>query len=192
MADINLLSTNNESRGFRSKGAPLFVKILSVLLLLVVLYYGYLWFYSSRIQNQITEWKDKTAQVQAQAMNQKERKEVVTRQGQIQNLDQLIKNHVSWSYLLPELARVTLKSAVYSSISADEKGSLTLTVTAPNYADLDKYLQVFDLPQYNQQFSEVRILSINKIQNEDRVYTQMKIQLKFNPDFIRNRLSNAQ
>jgi predicted glycoside hydrolase/deacetylase ChbG (UPF0249 family) len=86
------------------------------------------------------------------------------------------------------LARVTLKSTSYASIQATAEGLLNVSITAPTYEDLDKYLQVFDLPQYNEQFSEVKILSITKTQDENSVQNEMKLQLKFNPAFIRNRL----
>ena len=112
---------------------------------------------------------------------------MITRQGQLQSVNGLIKNHMSWSYLLPELARVTLRSSSYTTISADSTGTLTMSVSAPNYSDLDQYLQVFNLPQFNQQFSDVKVLSVSKAQEGSNLTTQMRIELKFKPDFIRNR-----
>lgn len=187
MPDINLLSTNSQHSSYANTGAGLAVKILGVLLVLVLLYWGYLAYAVSQAHKDLATMTAKTAQVQSDAMNRKERNELITRQGQLQSLDGLIKNHMSWSYMLPELARVTLRSSSYTTISVDTAGLLTMTVNAPNYSDLDEYLQVFNLPQFNQQFSDVKVLSINKTQEGSNLETQMRLQLKFNPDFIRNR-----
>jgi hypothetical protein len=188
MADINLLSTNNQSPVAAQHQASLVVKIIAVVLVLVVLYYGYLWYQASRVNNRIEYTQSQIGKTQAEALAMKERSALITRQGQLQTADTLVKNHVFWSYLLPELARVTLKSTSYATIAATSEGVLNLTVTAPSYADLDKYLQVFNLPQYNKEFSDVKVLSIIKAQDENTLSNEMKLQLKFNPAFIRNRL----
>lgn len=188
MADINLLGTDNSNYNFAKTGASLAVKILVGLLVLVLLYYGYLRWQVSRTENSIRDMQAKTSQVEADALGRPERGEVVTRQAQLQNLDSLIKNHLYWSGMLPQLARVTLKSASYAGLNADTNGTLSLDVIVPNYAEADKYIQVFDLPEFNQQFSDVKVLSINKIQQGSTVQVELKLQLKFNPDFIRKSL----
>lgn len=186
MADINLLSNNGGSSSFSKSRASWVVRILSVIMVLVILYYGYLFIAIRSSNNQLADWKSKTVQAQADAISRKDRAELLTRQGQLQNINTLIKDHMYWSYLLPELARITLKSANYTSIAADSKGLLTLTVTANSYSELDKYLQVFNLPEFNKQFSDVKVLSLTKSQENSTVQNTMNLQLKFNPDFIRN------
>lgn len=188
MADINLLGSDSQKFNIAQTSAHLIVKILLGVLVVVILYYAYLRIQISRTQNSVRTLQAQTAAIEAEALNQKERGEVVTRQGQLQNLDSLIKNHLYWSPLLPELARVTLKSASYATFNADGTGVLNIDVTVPSYADADKYIQVFDLPQFNQQFSDVKILSINKVQEGNTVQIGMKLQLKFNPEFIRKTL----
>nr|MDQ3018735.1 hypothetical protein [bacterium] len=103
-------------------------------------------------------------------------------------LNILIKDHLYWSYILPELARVTLKSAKYTAIEAESTGKLNLTVSLASYDDLDKFLQIFDLPEYNQQFSNVKVMSLVKTQQEDVVETVARLQLTFNPAYIRGRI----
>lgn len=189
MADINLLDNSaSDKPGYALAGAGIAVKILIGVLLLVVLYYGYLRLQSSRTQKAIDDLRVQTAQAESEALTRTERGEVVTRQGQLQSLDGLIKDHFYWSGLLPELARVTLKSASYASLQAMSTGTLNLDVIVPSYADADKYLQVFDLPQFNEQFSDVKVLSISKVQSGSTVATQLKIQLRFNPEFIKKKL----
>jgi hypothetical protein len=188
MADINLLGTNNQGFNFARTGASWAVKILAAVLVLVLLYYGFLRLQISRTNGAIRDTQAKTSQLEADVLTGKNRGEVITRQGQVQNLNTLIKSHVYWSGLLPELAHVTLKSASYAGFTADTAGTLNLDIIVPNYAEADKYIQVFDLPQFNQQFSDVKILSISKIQTGSTVQTEMKLQLKFNPQFIRKTL----
>ncbi len=188
MADINLLGVENQKSNFARTGVSLFVKLLVVVLILVVAYYIYLRVQISRTRSATASTLVKTQQIKADALADKARGEVVTRQGQLQSLDKLIKNHLYWSGLLPELARVTLKSSNYSSFGADGSGTLTLDVVVPTYADGEKYLQVFDLPQFNEQFSDVKVLSITKVQQDNTVQINLKIQLKFNPEFIRKTL----
>ena len=186
MADINLLqNSGNNKKPLTSVSASLAVKIAGLILILVLAYYAYLWFAHSRANKDLSAWTLKTSQAQSQAINEPGRQELITRQGQIKELDSLITHHVSWSYLLPELARVTLGSTTYANVSAKSDGTLQVTVNAPSYAELDKYLQVFNLPQFNQQFSDVKVLSITKAQEGSNLQTQMKLELLFNPQFIK-------
>jgi hypothetical protein len=188
MADINLLSTTTQTSNTAEHSASLAVKILGGILILLLLFYGYTWLQMRRTQSALASVQTQMNRAQSEAINMKDRGQLITRQGQVQALDTLIKNHLYWSYLLPELARVTLRSASYSTIGADANGVLSLTVNLPSYAEADKYLQVFDLPQYSQQFSDVKVLSITKAQVGSTAQTQLKLQLKFNPEFIRNRI----
>ncbi len=187
MPDINLLSTDNQESNYSSAGAGLVTKILGVVLIITLLYFVYLWFAVSQARKELASSIAKTSSAQNEAINRKERSELVTRQGQVQSLNLLIQNHLYWSYILPELARVTLRSSTYSNVSAGADGTLNLTVRAVEYSDLDQYLQVFNLPQFNQQFSDVKILAVSKAQQGSNLESEMRLELKFNPDFIRNR-----
>ncbi len=162
MPEINLLSTTKEQPKFSNAKASMSIKILSLLLLLTLAYFAYLWFAARQARADIATLNAKIAQKQSDVFSRKDRAELITRQGQLQNLNGLVKNHLYWSYLLPELARVTLKSSTYSTVTADSSGTLTMNVTAPTYEDLDKYLQIFNLPQFNQQFSDVKVLSLTR------------------------------
>ncbi len=188
MPDINLLNNNSHSINFSRFGLSLLVKILTGILVLVGLYYGYLWISLRSNQKELVNLQTKTSQAETEAMSSKDRAELITRQGQLQNVDVLIKDHVYWSQILPELARVTVNSATYATINGDTKGMLNVTVSAPTFEELDKYLQVFNLPEYSTQFSDVRIVSLNKAQEGASVKNQMQLQLKFNPVFIHKTL----
>lgn len=189
MPDINLLQSRIEEGGVNSSSlARIISRVLMLLVLAVVASYILLLFAGWHAKSKLTEVNDKIQAVQASAIANKDRLELVTRQEQLSELETLVNNHTYWSYLLPELARVTLKTAKYSEIDAEDDGKLTLTATLPNYEEIEKFMQIFDLPEYNQQFSNVKILGINRVVSETSVATQLRVELTFNPQYIKGRM----
>ncbi len=188
MAQINLLGSSDLGK---KSGFPttLLGRVLFVVLILVLVYYTYLFFSIRSKTSAIAEMEQRIAQAQSESLSNIDRKELLTRQQQLQNANDLIKTHVYWSYFLPELAKVTLQNSSYLDITTQNNGIVELTLVVPNYAEMDKVLQVFDLPQFNQQFSDVKIVSIGKSQQKDVIRNELKVQLKFNTDYIRNRLN---
>lgn len=189
MADINLLQTPGvETTTVAHRSTKLLSRLLMVVLLLIVVFYIYLQFDQWRTNRDIADTNSAIATAQSEALKNKSRGEVVTRQGQLKELDGLLKGHMYWSYLLPELARVTLRSAKYTAIDADSNGKLSLTVSLPSYDELEKFMQIFDLPEYNKEFSNVRILSINKTQLDNTLETVVRLELTFNPSYLKGRM----
>ncbi len=188
MSDINLLQNPSAQSSVISGRSRVFLaRILMFALVVVVLGYVGLKFFSW--QNGKTMAQTQTAVVAAQneALNDKQRKELITRQGQSKELDSLVKNHMYWSYMLPELAKVTLRTARYTEISTDDQGKLLVTASLPSYEDLEKYMQIYDLPEYNQQFSNVKILSISRQQLNESIQTVVRLELTFNPEFLKGK-----
>jgi hypothetical protein len=189
MADINLLQTpTSQTSTISSRSRVLLARVLMLVLVLIVAFYAWLQYDHWRTGKNIAATQASIATAQADALNNKARAEVVTRQGQLEELDSLLEDHMYWSYLLPELARVTLVSAKYTSIEANSAGTLTMSVTLPSYQDLEKYLQIFDLPEYNKEFSNVKILSINQTQVNNTLGTVVKLELTFNPKYLKGRM----
>jgi len=189
MSEINLLQNEGKSGG-ENTGliARLVSRLLILLLVLALLGYAGLYVYNMMTTKKLATVKDSVKADQSEALSNKDRNELVTRQEQMLQLKTFVDNHLYWSYLLPELARVTLKSAKYTAIEAHSDGNLNLSVTLPSYQEIDKYLQIFDLPEYNQQFSNVRIVNLSNVQTKDSVETQVELQLTFNPSYIKGRL----
>lgn len=186
MPDINLLQTQSRDIGSQASSlAKAFARILVLLVFLAIIAYGLLFYLSWSTQASINTVANNIKAKQAEIVANEDRDELLTRQEQLNELETLIDDHLYWSYLMPELARVTLSSAHYTSIEAKSDGKLNLVVSLPTYDDVEKYLQIFDLPEYNQQFSNVRVISINKVQSETTVGVQLTIQLTFNPAFIK-------
>ena len=188
MAEINLLhndSANNVAGGYT---AVIIFRLLVIIFVAVVIGYGVAYFYSWRTEKKLVDTKQQVEKLQVEALANKDRNELVIRQEQLAELETLIDQHVYWSYLLPELARVTLSSAHYANIEATKSGQLDLAVTLPSYAEVEKYMQIFDLPEYNQQFSNVRIVGIDTVQKETSIETLLRLQLNFNPEYIKGRI----
>lgn len=189
MSEINLLGSDSAVNNVSSGMVPkLVARILMIALAVAVLIYIILYIVNYTTNSNLTTAQAQIQAVQSQALGNKERNELVTRQEQLLELDTLIDNHVYWSYLLPEVARVTLKSAKYSEITARSDGKMELSVNLPSYADVEKFMQIFDLPQYNQQFSNVRIVAIDNTQNGSTIETKLRLELTFEPSFIKGRL----
>jgi hypothetical protein len=190
MPDINLLnsSTNPKSVENTVRDIPNVIsKVLLFVLLLIVLFYGYLFYADFKAKKTLSNSKAVIDSITAEAKKTNGREMVVMRQGQVKELNGLVGNHVYWSALLSELAKVTLGTAKYTTIEARSDGKLSLSATLPSYSDLEKFLQIFDLETYNKQFSDVRIASISKSQQEDSLETIVRLELTFNPAFIKQK-----
>lgn len=190
MAEINLLGNENsiDPASITAKSLRIVSTLLFAALLLVLLSFAYFKFGSWNATRQIANAQEKTAMATAEVMGNPKRMEVITRQGQLKEANTLIARHMYWSYLLPEISRVTLNSAGYTRVSAGDDGKLELTVIVPTYQELEKYLQVYNLPEYHQQFSNVRVTSISKINQDDQLKIQAQIRLDFDPSFLKDRL----
>lgn len=189
MPDINLLQSESHDIGSEvSNAARIVARLLVFVVVAAILAYGALFFWGWTTQGSIEKVTTQVAAKQQEILANKDRNELVTRQEQLKELNTLIDEHLYWSYLMPELARVTLKSGRYTNIEAKSDGKLNLTVNLPSYEDIEKFMQIFDLPEYNQQFSNVRIVSIGKTQSENSIETRVSLQLTFNPEFIKGRM----
>lgn len=189
MSEINLLHSDHlDSEINGGFLASMLARLFLVLVIVAILLYAGLYFYTWRSSTNLKRVEARAQAARQEAIENSSRNEVVTRQEQLIELETLISKHVYWSYLLPELARVTLSSARYTEIEANSDGTLKLTVNLPSYNEVEKYMQIFDLPEYNQQFSNVRIVGIDTAQNETTIETQLRLELKFNPQFIKGRI----
>ena len=184
MAQINLLKQKKNSSDFWTLFTGILVKFLGAVVIFLIVYYGYL-FYQAKKTN------DATAKVQQQLLlDQKEidaipnRDELFTRQQQLKTLLGLVANHPYWSGMLPALASTTLTSANYLTFQAQNDGTMILSVTVPSTEDLDKFLQIFNLPQYNQDFYNVQIAALGKFQVGDTLMTRFDIHMQYNPALL--------
>jgi hypothetical protein len=185
MAEINLLEQHNTINTVKEQGKRWLLRLATLILLVILATYAYLFFSDRSAQKQIATNRSHIIEAQNQLENNKQRSELITRQGQLQSANKLLSEHLFWSGLLPELARVTLTSAQYSTIDTTSTGDLSITVSLPSYSEAEKYLQVFDLPEYNQQFSNVRVLALGREQKDDVLRTTMRLQLTMNPELLK-------
>jgi len=180
VAEINLLKQNVPKSGYGNNLPSLLVKFLVVLGVGLVGYWGFLYFNSRKVANEVESTQTALEAAKAQAVNFKDRNEILTRQAQLKTLDSLITGHPYWSHLLPALAKVTLKTSSYSAIRANGDGNIILSVRVPSLQDLDKYLQVFDLQQFNQNFSDVRIGAFHEEPNGQTTNIRFDVKMKYN------------
>lgn len=185
MPQINLLKQKTNSQNFWEFFPSLLVKILVVVGLCVFAYYGWLVFKLHTANSELAKVQAQILSEKAIASGMADRNELLTRQLQLQQLDSLISKHVYWTHILPELARVTLKTAIYSQIQASAAGVITATGKVPTLGDLDKYLQVFNLPEYNANFSGVRLGSYHIVQDLTGTSVGFDIKMQYNTQLLR-------
>lgn len=184
MSQINLLKQSSSPNGNLQKLSKLFAIVFAALAVLLVGYYAWLFIDYSFIGSQIQK-----AQVQYNsdlqtALAMPQRSELITRQQQLKSFSDLLNSHQYWSQLLPALAAVTLKSASYSDLKVDNTGRVTIQVSVPTLDDLDKYLQVFDLPAVSKNFSNVAIGAYHKEQGKNSTSIQFQVMMDYNPALI--------
>lgn len=185
MAQINLLKQVGGGGSYKDLATKVILPIFLAVLVIVLGYYVYLFVNSNNLNKNISNLQQKiTSDVQA-TVNSSSRAELLTRQQQLQVLKGLIANHVYWSQLFPKLAQVTLSKATYSAMQIDAaENSLSLNVTVPTLADLDKYLQVFNLPDVNKNFYNVSIGGFNNVQGNGSSEVQFQVKMFFDPSLI--------
>jgi hypothetical protein len=191
MAQINLLKQKHGPANFAEALPSILVKLLIVLTVAAAIYYGWLFVNVKKIgsevravQESITETKGKITSVQGS-------EEVVVRQSQLKELDKLIDNHIYWSQIFPVLASSTLRTAGYSSLRAQTDGNISLSAAVPNLIELDKYLQVFNLPQFYENFSDVRIGSIERNREAQSSSVKFQVMMKYNPVILKYKDAKA-
>lgn len=184
MAQINLLKQTSTPYNFKGSGPKILVRVIFVVLVALVIYYIWLFISSKSIDDKIQQTQSQIKSEQQKALGLEGRDELLVRQQQIQSLQGLIAAHPYWSQLFPELARVTLKTASYSSLKVGLGDDLTLSVTVPSLEDLDKYMQIFDLSQFNQNFSDIRISGFTKVQSASSNAIQFQVNMTYGPSLI--------
>ncbi len=190
MAQINLLK-QSASGEWQKKLPKILAGIFWVVLASLVGYYIWQFFNFRNLENQVQDVRKKINLDLKSGSDIQNQKEIFTRQAQLKSLADLVSKHVYWSQLMPEVARVTLKTAGYKSLTMGSSGELTINVIVPSLADLDKYMQVFDLPDYNQNFSNIRIGSFSKIQGVTSNSIQFQAKMDFNQEVIEYHDKNA-
>lgn len=182
MPQINLLKQNNATTNNSQGFLKIIVAVLAIGMAGLVFYYGWLYFQGKTIIQKIVDVEAKIEQEKKTVLNMDKRDEVLTRQQQLAGLESAISTHFYWSQLLPELARATLKTASYTSLRAGLEGELILSATVPSLSELDKYLQVFDTPTFNKNFSNVRIGGFHKSQAVEGAPTTVSFEVKMQYD----------
>ncbi len=186
MAQINLLGQESGSGESVAVKLPMyFVRILVVVFILLLGYWAFLFVQSKITKNSISELQGEIITKQKQLMESGQRKELVKRQGQLAAANSLINEHEYWTRVLPEIARVTLRSARYMSFNIDGAGQAKMVVNVPSYTEMDKFLQAISMDEFNDVFQSVTVTSINKVQQGETQLVRFEISVKYNKDFLK-------
>lgn len=182
---INLLGQDAQHAAPWTKGTLYVVRFFVLLFIVVVAYWAYIFVRARLVTQDIAQAQEQIIQTQKEILANQNRRELLVRQGQLKTADALIADYQYWSKLLPELARVTLRGASYISFSADRTGTARLSVTVPSYEAFDQFLQVFDLPPFDEPFSQITVSSVGKYQQGDTQSVRFDVTLKYNQNFLK-------
>ena len=185
MAQINLLKQSSTASNTWDNLPKILARLLIFVLIILVGYYAWLVIDTQSIASKTTSTQAEINLDKQKALSTAGRGEVLTRQLQLKDFQDLLAQHLYWSQLMPVIADATLKKATYSSLKVDGEGLLTLAVNVPTLEDLDKYLQVFDLPQVNKYFSNVRISSYRKVQGPNSTGIAFEVNMNYNKSVIK-------
>lgn len=161
------------------------VKFLIVVGIGAVAYYGWVFFQTKKVTAELVRVQDEIAAEKASVSGIQDRDELLTRQLQLQSLDKVIAKHAYWTHVLPELANVTLRSATYSNIKATAEGVISLSGKVPTLEELDKFLQVFNLPEYSANFNMVRLGSYHVAQEDEGTSVSFEIKMNYNTGLLK-------
>lgn len=186
MAQINLLNKGtNSSFNFSGLISRLVFWVVFLIFLGAVGYYGYAYVEARRVNKKIIDTQNEIKKIQADIQSNSKRDEIITRQGQIAEYKALDKNRILWSNFIPELARITLNSVKYASITATAEGRLDLQAIAPNYESVDQFLSVFEDSNYNRCINDVKLTSLGKAQSAQSLQTRFAVSISYNPSMIK-------
>ncbi len=182
MAQINLLRQQGSAQATVAGEIPrLATKIAGGVLLAVVAYWVFLFIRERALEASVASLTSKIAAERTALELTPRRGELITRQGQLQELERLSLAQKLWSQLLPRLGESTLKSASFTQLRALADGSMSVIVTVPTTADLDRFLQVFDDPKVAANFSDLRIGAVSTVQQGSTLVSSFEVKMKFNP-----------
>lgn len=184
MAEINLLKQSSAGSDLKKNSSKFLIRGLLIVLVLLVVYYGWLFIESKSIDNKMVAAEAQINTDNQSALGATGRDELLTRQQQLQTLSDLIGPHTYWSQLFKPLADATLKNATYSSLTVGKDNEVVLSVTVPTLEDLDKYMQIFNLSRFDQNFSDVRIGGFSKVQDKNSTSVKFEVQMQFDPKII--------
>ncbi len=185
MAQINLLGQEGVGGNVGTKIPLYLVRILATVFVIVLGYWGVLSVRERLTTSQIAKLQAEIIATQKELVEDQSRQELVKRQGQVATVNTLIAEHKYWSKVLPELARVTLRSARYLAFSLSGNGTAKMTVNVSNYTEMDKFLQAFNLPEFNTVFKAVKVVSIGKVQQGDLQLVRFEIEVQYDQNFLK-------
>lgn len=184
MAEINLLKNPTSNHSPVQAISGIVVKLFAVLAVGIVVFYGYLILQVKSATKNIAQTEQDIITSKTAALAAPGREEFLSRQAQLKEFSNLVAAHAYYSKFLPAMAKVTLKSAYYSNITVGQQGKVTMNVVVPTLADLDKFLQVFNQPDINKDFQNVRLGGFSKTQDQSGLVYTFQVQMDFNPGIL--------
>jgi hypothetical protein len=184
MAQINLLKQKSESN--IGQKIPIYAsRILMAVLFAFVAYYAWLFVHLNNVQDKTVATQKEISDTKQQALTLKGRNELLFRQKQLTEFDKILSSHLYYSQIYKSIADYMLKTATVTAIRTGGQNEVVMTVEVPSLEDLDKFLQIFDNPKFNENFTSVRVGAFGKIKEDEKTSFRFDLRMKFNPQLIK-------
>ncbi len=171
MQEINLLQTRTRvistTQAWENQ-SKIFLIILWLALLGLAIAGGGLFYLTNQAETKSASVTQTNTQLENQLLQkQGSLNEAKVLQAQLQNLDQLISNHIYISGLLNEIEKMTYQKAQYLTMNASENGTVRLEGRTASYTDLGRLLLGLST---GEQFTNVKLLTATPSKDETNSY----------------------
>lgn len=194
MAEINLLRGEKKhgpglNLQMPAPGRPV-IWILLAILLLCLSGFTVFYFLHSKVQTELAGTKARAAEVEKSLQSPSpEVKEAIKAQAALSFLSGLLDKHLHWTYLWDALAKHTLKTVQYLSISATvEKSDFIVEGRVNNYEELGKLMLGL---QSSSDFSRVELVSSGPSDGEV-IGLEFSLAVKYRPSLLLNLPESSQ
>jgi hypothetical protein len=181
MPEINLLQGNVNTSG-NSTATRIVFGVLGAIVLLAAAGSGaYFYEQNSSVNSQIASTVAAQAAAQSSVTADKNYKSFTTTQQDLSSLTTLFGSHVGWTSLIPKFSSATLKAVSFSNFKAAIGGGVDVSGSAPSFADLDKMMQGFQLPDFSPFISSVSLVSIGLAHSSAGNSVSFSVHVNVNP-----------
>lgn len=182
MAEINLLQTDKPKTSNRDIYGIL-NKVGTILLIVVIGFYVYLFVAQSQVNKQITVEQEKNQQITEEIKKIPKYQEFLATQTKIKNIKTILDNHLAWSKFIQAFSNATLNTATYKKFVAKNDGTATINGSVPDFKNLDKLIDGFQLPEFDF-IKEVKLTNVSLAETDSTSAIDFNLNVIFNKNLL--------
>jgi hypothetical protein len=183
MPDINLLQNTNITEKDNTRLFRMLNVLGVILLVLAIAAFVGLFILTKSIESRAVTVADQKIQLEKEIKSKADYSILSKDQSKMNNLKIVLDQHLNWSEVLPKFAKATLKTANYTKFVANKDGSATITGTVPDFQNLDRLIQAYQLKEFDY-IKDVSLANIS-LQTEGKNVITYILKVTFNKDILK-------